>query len=310
MKTMAQFVEDQIHSAAELHEALTLAMKLEFSTIPPYLCAQWSIKPDGDPSRVGRMIQKIVIQEMYHFALAGNMLSAINGPLDFAKPDFIQCYPTNKLPGDIPQMLPVDLRPLSAHQLEVFMQIEEPEYLTTNPTIGAFYDTIWSGFKTVGPGFNMNANFVIYGEAVSIKSMTDVQNAITRIKTEGEGTSQTSPDEPDGTLAHYFTFRGIFKGKTYVRQPDGTWDYTGPPDIKMPSTHAFPTTSANSTDQTVFNQTLTKLLLGLQSCWTDGVPIDGFIIDDGNTPVNMPILQSQGTALISQGIRPAFVWTD
>ena len=53
-------------------------MQLEFATIPPYLCAQWSVK--SDPDRVEGVLHKIVSQEMYHFALAGNLLSAIGRP--------------------------------------------------------------------------------------------------------------------------------------------------------------------------------------------------------------------------------------
>jgi hypothetical protein len=75
MKTIAQFVQDGISTPSDLQDALQTAMQLEFATIPPYLCAQWSI--NSDPSGVGAMIQNIVIQEMSHFALAGNMLTAI-----------------------------------------------------------------------------------------------------------------------------------------------------------------------------------------------------------------------------------------
>ena len=39
MKTIAQFVKDRITSLADLQDALQTAMQLEFSTIPPYLCA-------------------------------------------------------------------------------------------------------------------------------------------------------------------------------------------------------------------------------------------------------------------------------
>jgi hypothetical protein len=38
-------------------------MQLEFSTIPPYLCAQRSIDSGSDPSGVAGMIENVVIQE-------------------------------------------------------------------------------------------------------------------------------------------------------------------------------------------------------------------------------------------------------
>jgi hypothetical protein len=52
MKTIAQFVQDGISTLSELQDALQTAVRLEFSTIPPYLCAQWSIKDERtDPFR-------------------------------------------------------------------------------------------------------------------------------------------------------------------------------------------------------------------------------------------------------------------
>jgi Ferritin-like len=99
MKTIAQFVQDGINSVAELMAALQTAMQLEFSTIPPYLCAEWSIDYNNDPNNVMSMIHGVVIQEMYHFALAGNMLSAIGGVPAIANASFMPGYPTHTLPG-------------------------------------------------------------------------------------------------------------------------------------------------------------------------------------------------------------------
>ena len=154
MKTIAQFVKDRITSLTDLHDALQTAMQLEFSTIPPYLCAQWSI--NADPGGVGDMIESIAVQEMYHFALAGNMLTAIGGMPSIANAAFIPNYPTNVLPGGISQKLPVDLKPLTPDQVQVFMQIEYPEFppvaLAVGPaTIGAFYETIAEGIHNGQP---------------------------------------------------------------------------------------------------------------------------------------------------------------
>jgi hypothetical protein len=154
MKTIAQYVQDGISTPPDLQDALQTAMQLEFATIPPYLCAQWSI--NSDPSGVGSMVQDIVVQEMLHFALAGNMLAAIGKTPSIANAAFVPSYPTHVLPGGIPQKLAVDLQPLSLDQLQVFMQIENPEFppvaLVAGPPpamIGAFYDTISAGFTVV-----------------------------------------------------------------------------------------------------------------------------------------------------------------
>src|SRR3979409_1336801 len=100
---------DLVPSLAELKDALQIAMQLEFSTIPPYLCAQWSI--DGDPGGVGDMIEGIVVQEMFHVAVAGHMLTASGGRPNIANASFIPTYPTNVLPGGIAQSLAEDPKP-------------------------------------------------------------------------------------------------------------------------------------------------------------------------------------------------------
>ena len=222
MKTIAQFVKDRITSLPDLKDALQTAMQLEFSTIPPYLCAQWSI--NADPAGVGDMIESVVVQEMYHFALAGNILTAIGGMPSIANAAFIPSYPTNVLPGGIPQKLAVDLRPLTPDQVQVFMQIEYPEFppvaLAAAPaTIGAFYEAIAEGITTVHPAINLNAFAVNSGEATPIKSVDDALKAISLIKGEGEGT-MGSPDQPpvgNTTFAHYYLFKEIFTQKNWCR---------------------------------------------------------------------------------------------
>ena len=313
MKTIAQHVQDGISTPSDLQDALQTAMQLEFATIPPYLCAQWSI--NSDPSGVAGMIQNIVIQEMVHFALAGNMLSAIKGTPNIANAGFVPSYPTNALPGGVPQKLAVDLQPLSLDQLQVFMQIENPEFppiaVTAGPppaTIGAFYDTIFKGFAVVNPTIDPNAKFIDFSaiispppQTVQIKTITDAQNAITTIKTEGEGT-QGSPDEPpsDGsTFAHYYAFKQIFIGKTLV-QTNGKWGFTGAA-IQFPTVFSFSQSAVRADPSAAFNQTLSNLLQQLQACWTTGASFF-------DTLGTMSTLQSQGKQLIQQKIRPEFLW--
>jgi hypothetical protein len=70
-RTIRETVEAGVNDLAELQGSLLTAIQLEFSTIPPYLCAQWSI--NSDPSDVAGKIQGVVVQEMLHFGLACNM---------------------------------------------------------------------------------------------------------------------------------------------------------------------------------------------------------------------------------------------
>jgi hypothetical protein len=303
MKTIAQFVKDRITSLPDLQDALQTAMRLEFSTIPPYLCAQWSI--NNDPNRVADMIGDIVLQEMYHFALAGNMLAATGGVPSITNAAFIPSYPTNVLPGGIPQKLAVDLKPLTPEQAQVFMQIEYPEFppvaLAVGPaTIGAFYETIAEGFTTVNPVINPNAFAVSSGEAKPIKSVADALAAISLIKGEGEGTTG-SPDQPPAgnkTFAHYYVFKEIFTQKTLVQDAAGHWSFTGPA-IQFPTWFNFQQSTAIPSPSLPFNQALSQLLIDLQACWTSGArPNIGA----------MSNLQTLGIGLIKQGVRPEFLW--
>jgi hypothetical protein len=303
MKTIAQFVKDRIASLSDLQDALQTAMQLEFSTIPPYLCAQWSI--NADPSGVADMIGNIVVQEMYHFALAGNMLAATGGVPRIANAAFIPRYPTNVLPGGIPQKLAVDLQPLTPDQAQVFMQIEYPEFppvaLAAGPaTIGAFYDTIAEGFTMVNPTINPNAFAVNSGEATPIKSVADALAAISLIKGEGEGTTG-SPDQPPAgnkTFAHYYVFKEIFTQKTLVQDAAGHWSFTGAA-IQFPTSFNFQQSTATPSPSLAFNRALSQLLISLQACWTSGArPNIGAMFT----------LQTLGSGLIKQGIRPEFLW--
>ncbi len=304
MKTIAQFVKDRIESLPDLQDALQTAMQLEFCTIPPYLCAQWSI--NADPGGVvGGLIQDIVVQEMDHFALAGNMLTAIGGMPSIANATFIPRYPTNVLPGGIPQNLAVDLKPLTPNQVQVFMQIEFPEFppvaLVAGPaTIGAFYDTIANGFTTVNPAINPNAFAVTLDEATPIKSVADALAAISLIKGEGEGT-QGSPDQPpqdNTTLAHYYVFKEIFTQKTLVQDAAGNWSFTGAA-IPFPTCFDFQQSTVTPSPSLAFNQAVSKLLIGLQACWTSGAQPS---LHDMNG------LRTAGIKLIKEGIRPEFLW--
>ena len=63
MKTIAAFVGEGIATVPDLRDALQLAMQLEFSTIPPYLCALWSFDTNADPGGVAALIETIVIQQ-------------------------------------------------------------------------------------------------------------------------------------------------------------------------------------------------------------------------------------------------------
>jgi hypothetical protein len=115
--------------------SLQEAVQLEWSTIPPYLCAYWSIKTDGAPETtaiISATIRQIVVQEMLHMGLVCNMLAGIGGTPNIYSENFTPKYP-GPLPGHVHEGLEIGLAGLSRDQpgnkdqVCKFMQIELPE---------------------------------------------------------------------------------------------------------------------------------------------------------------------------------------
>src|SRR5690606_34480716 len=100
---------------------------LEHSTIPPYLTALFSLAPNSNVE-IRQCLHAIVVQEMAHMTIVGNILVAIGGAPAINTPDFIPEYP-GKLPMGIGGSgFVVPIRRFSKQLLrDVFMVIEEPE---------------------------------------------------------------------------------------------------------------------------------------------------------------------------------------
>src|SRR5690242_7881501 len=107
------------HDLDWLKESLQAAIHLEFATIPPYLCAMWSIKTAS--GRAYDHLREVVMEEMLHLGLACNMLTAIGGtPRLF--PNAAPKYPC-PLPGGVRPGLIVPLRGLTPEGVKnVFME--------------------------------------------------------------------------------------------------------------------------------------------------------------------------------------------
>lgn len=231
---------------AELHVWLQRAIELEHSTIPPYLTALFSLKP-GTNLEIARLIRSIVIQEMLHMTIAGNILIAIKGAPAINTYDFIPKYP-----GPLPMSIggsdfDVGIEPFSLALVEnVFMKIEEPEHpievqaglaAAEEPafaTIGEFYDALAKKLAEFGDSI-----FVVppdkqvlrwFGPA-RLFPIVDVRSAargIDIIVQEGEGTS-TDPFQSPGDPAHYYKFGEIVHGHKIVPKSGGGFAYAGDP---------------------------------------------------------------------------------
>lgn len=273
---------DQIKNLDTLKQAFILAMQLEFSTIPPYLCAQWSVAPDQE---VGKIIRQVLVEEMHHFGLVGNILYAIGGEVNLLDSAFLPSYPTNMLPGGIEQKLAVDTLPLSLEQLEVFMQIENPNFTPvderglmaaggTYKHIGDFYKVISNAIQNekIELTFDQDVPQIpIYGfkneTGSRISSREDAIAAIQLILEEGEG-SELDPEQPPESagakheLAHYYSFKEIKEGNKLVKRND-KWVYEGE-EVTLPGITSF---EKKGPDQ-AFSQVFQDLMKALQYCWT------------------------------------------
>lgn len=241
-------VIDAVNAAAkreDLYPWLQNAIKLEHSTIPPYLTAMFSLKP-GVNDEISRLIQSIVQEEMLHMTIVGNILIAIGGHPEINTDHFIPKYP-DTLPmaiggSDFKVGLEAFSKPLVFNK---FMEIEKPEHpipvsttLAAKPvpdfaTIGEFYAALAKKLAHFGDGvftvpaaqqvlswFNPERLFPI----TSVKTAT---KGIDIIVDEGEGTS-TDPFQAPGDPAHYYKFGEIFYGFKIIRTATG-FAYGGDP---------------------------------------------------------------------------------
>lgn len=308
-KTVGDFVAQGLNSLDDLKEALQTAIQLEFSTIPPYLCAYWSVDPSNDPDGVGQAILDIAIQEMQHFGRVCNILSAIGGTPAIATSQFLPIYPTNELPGGIFQKLAIDLKPLSKDQLLVFKQIENPEFPPVIPeprmvpeknpaTIGEFYSLLSKKLSDPSISFLPQSNQLTKHGVSPVKSRQDAIDAVEKIKAEGEGTS-SSPDQVPGdteNFAHYYIFEQFVVGKK-IKVTNGKFSYTGD-EIRFPKVFGFKKSPDITPEAKDFEGQLQKVLNGIQAVFSSGAGDSWF--------PDMLVLSQKANALISKGICPEF----
>jgi hypothetical protein len=134
-----------IDNRQDLQEHIELAIKVELSTVPPYLFAMYSI--EDQRSEAALLIRSIVAEEMLHAALAANLLLAVGGRPRFDTTTLIPTYP-GLLPHHDPP-LELSLAPASREVVRnVFMRIEQPEVhgAPAEPdvfeTLGQFYHAL------------------------------------------------------------------------------------------------------------------------------------------------------------------------
>lgn len=209
------------------------AIELEFSTLPPYLYAKFSI-PEGKNAIAAERIDMVVGQEMIHMCLACNILNAIGGSPSITPPK----YP-GPLPGDVGGDLIVYLYPFSQQAMKQGMDIETPvdppdfpqlEALAAAPevnlpvTIGEYYARLDAALKQLPtnawtPGRNqMSDDQFFQGQIFPVNNYDDAHRAIYEIVSEGEGSPTAgSPLDFEQELAHYYRFEEVYRNQLLVK---------------------------------------------------------------------------------------------
>lgn len=219
--------------ASDVRSRVQTAIDLEFSTLPPYLYALFSILPGTNASAFGRL-KGIVLEEMIHMCLACNIKNAIGGTPAINPPH----YP-GPLPGDVAGGLVVHLLPFSQAAAEQGKAIEEPSKPIDPPqlaalaaapsiTIGEYYHLLDLALSEL-PASTWIANHnqiddsqFFPGQIYAINNYDDAHRAIHEIVSEGEGTpvtpdGQGSPLDFEDELAHYYRFWEIERNQVLVK---------------------------------------------------------------------------------------------
>jgi hypothetical protein len=247
-------------SLTRLKELLQAAVTLELSTIPPYLCALYSMYPKGN-DEAKLVIRSVVVEEMLHMVLAANVLNAIGGQPLVAGADHAPHYP-----HELPDGVVLHLLPFSPEAVEAFLKVENPGHTvhsahdpvpadrrhpqhaskalhaTSGPTtIGEFYAEIVELLGQTADELGEDALFcgdparqvtreyyyAAGGGSITVSSLASAQAALAEIVEQGEGDMHSMYDE-DGDLAHYFRFQQLKYGRAYLPSDDAGLP-SGPP---------------------------------------------------------------------------------
>jgi hypothetical protein len=206
-----------------LEHALQSAVSVEFSTIPPYLSALWSIKDPLHP--VAASIRNVVQEEMLHMALACNMLTGLGRVPRINDPKMVPSYP-GRIPGGVHSELVVSLAGLSKTTLDTFIEIESPltgdgAETPGHKTIGEFYEAIRQAFRTLTPTLSTDRQVSGPLAYIVMADVKAVEKGIDLIVDQGEGSAASPKVKRTHELAHYYRFLEIKCGKRITGIVDG-----------------------------------------------------------------------------------------
>ncbi|WP_063126980.1 ferritin-like domain-containing protein [Nocardia fusca] len=229
-----------IDTLDDLRRHLQWAIELEHSTIPPYLCALYSLDPGRNTEAV-QVIGSVFVEEMLHLALAANLLNAVGGEPSIDTPELLPAYPHPLPHGD--RSVQVHLLPFGAAALEQFLAVEKPAAADAPPesdryeTIGQFYAAIERGIRTLcdtlgedavfcgDPGRQLNEMHFSGGggEIIPVHDLKSALSALAEIVEQGEGAARTEVWDGDKNIyhpdrdevAHYYRFVELAQGRRF-----------------------------------------------------------------------------------------------
>lgn len=270
-----------------LKQALRVAIRLEFATVPPYLTALWSIVDQAHP--VAKVIRAIAHEEMLHVALLCNFLSAL-GERPSLTGNVVPRYPS-ALPGGVHPELEIHLLGYSPEALDIFMEIERPEeplsiegepipdFPAEDTTIGEFYAAILDLFETILPALDPRHQIVGPFVWFVLTKPEDVREAIGLIMSQGEGARGQPFSRDPRFLAHYYRFKSLALSVELIWDEATKTLKKGKP-IEQPSvftlaaasplgyTLAAPQPLRDANDR--FEASYSQLLRLLEEAWKDG----------------------------------------
>ena len=229
--------EQLITTLEDLRMSLELAVKVEHTTIPPYLCAMYTLHP-GTNLGAHDIIRSVAMEEMLHMTLAANVLNAVGGHPDIESLKAVPTYPT-QLPFN--ETFDINLARFCPSTIETFLKIESPVATPTpmpleecrrfsckmlpkrlqgiyeqmrpkSETIGQFYEHIQEGLAylvetlgpeavfTGGPETQIQPGTYYYGgggRAIVVYDLITANEAIEMIKNQGEGVDATTIGDGD-----------------------------------------------------------------------------------------------------------------
>ena len=255
----------------KLHKQLQNAMLLEFITLPLYLTSMYTIVENCNTVAY-QAIRDIVMQEMLHFVLAGNILIAVGGEVIIDDPHHVPSYPlTGGLPGGVLPGLDVSLEKFNLrHVYDTMMAIEIPKFPnppaeSTLHTIGQFYKEISLCISHLGdsifdpttverqvswPWTEPDSVGKVYNNITDVKSAKD---AIRQIIEQGEGEGPLNPEQVEtGQYGHFYRFEEIVCQRRLVKIDQRHYAYAGAP-IKYDSAGVYPMRENPSSDTIVQN---------------------------------------------------------